>query len=513
MWTANRAPARPQRTGSVHSIASVHSAHSRPSSVVSPHYQLSRQQSRSGYESDQSSDTLNEEDFNAPMPAMWQTKRQESGSAVSRLSQKFATAIGTSPVVTPLKPSPTLHKSDIMRMEFDDDARSRASTTSTLNGDEHDFEFPEKTPTNKMFGAGDRSIPYYTGVEPKPYTRKLKIIEESSSATDKNIPYYTGIEPAPLSPLKNIIERPSAAPASRRAMGPLESQLAALMDKVSQIESNNPIASVTPADYATMKARLETLEAEKKTWQKRHEAIWALRDEDVENNIKIRGVLAKTRRSLEAMTALRDEDLANVQAVRLKLAEATKQVDRLRSQGPPASGRASPNRGGRPPSMFLERRDTTDLFAAAKAAALEQRALEMEKRNSDLRAQIETLKGGANIDDLNRMTAHEAWKDEISSMASKLKVKDAEIAELRAAKAASAPSAPSGAPSTTAGHVAWHRVEAIHEEHASYRERMGGKLAVLRSEKEGLQKELHRREDECHALEVKVQSLQRRANI
>lgn len=395
----------------------------------------------------------------------------------------------------------------MMRREYDDDASSRASTMSTLNGDDMDFGFPEKTPTNKTFSAGDRSIPYYTGVEPKPLTRVLRIIAEPANTADKNIPYYTGIEPAPLSPLKNLVERSTAAPASRRAMGPLESQLAALMDKVSQIEAKNPVASVTPDEYAAMKARLETLEAEKRTWQKRHEAIWALRDEDVENNIKIRGVLAKTRRELEAMTKLRDEDLVNVQAVRLKLAEATKQVDRLRSQAPAASGRTSPMRGGRPPSMMLERRDTTDLFAAAKAAALEQRALEMEKRNADLLHQIETLKGGANVDDLNRMTAHEAWKNEVASISAKLKAKDAEIAELRAAKAAPAPS---GGASATAGAVAWHRVEAIHEEHANYRERMGGKLAVLRSEKESLQKELHRKEDDCHALEVRVQSLQRR---
>lgn len=513
MWTASRAPSRPQRTGSVHSIASVHSAHSRPSSVVSPHIQLSRQQSRSGYESDQSSDTLNEEDFIAAMPAMWQSKRQETGSAVSRLSQKFATAVnGAPPMVAPLRPSPPP-----MRKDIDDDARSRASTISTLNGDEGDLDFLEKTPTNKAFSSVDRSIPYYTGAEPKPLTRVLKIIEEPASSKDKQIPYYTGVEPAPLSPLKNLVDRPTSTPAPRRAMGPLESQLAALMDKVSQIEASNPVASVTPADYAAMKSRLETLEAEKVTWQKRHEAIWALRDEDVENNIKIRGELAKTRRQLEAMTKLRDEDLANVQAVRLKLADATKQVDRLRSQGPPASGRVSPSRGGRPPSMMLERRDTTDLFAAAKAAALEQRALEMEKRNNDLLHQIETLKGGANIDDLNRVAAHEAWKGEVASMTSKLKAKDAEIAELRAAKAASAPvsvsapAAPSGGGSAaTAGAVAWHRVEAIHEEHANYRERMGGKLQMLRSEKESLQKELHQKEDECHALEVKVQSLQRR---
>jgi hypothetical protein len=35
-------------------------------------------------------------------------------------------------------------------------------------------------------------------------------------------------------------------------------------------------------------ARLKALEEEKKLWWKRHEAIWSLRDEDVENNIKIR---------------------------------------------------------------------------------------------------------------------------------------------------------------------------------------------------------------------------------
>lgn len=518
MWTASRAPARPQRTGSVHSIASVHSAHSRPSSVASPQHPLSRQTSRSGYESDQSSDTLNEEDFIATMPVMWQGKSLETGSAVSRLSQKFTAAVnGSPPAIAPLRPSPPAQRPSMGRGESEIDGRSRASTASTLNDDDLEFEFPEKTPTNKTFSSADRSIPYYTGVEPEPLTRRLNIIEQASKTTskttstaDKNIPYYTLIDPPPLSPLKNLIEKPKSAPAARKAMGPLESQLAALMDKVSQIEAKNPVASVTPADYATMKARLETLEAEKRTWQTRHEAIWALRDEDVANNIKLRGVLAKTRRDLEAMTSLRDEDLVNVQAVRIKLAEATKQVDRLKSKGAAQpSGRTSPLRNGRPPSMMLERRDTTDLFAAAKAAALEQRALEMEKRNTDLLHQIETLKGGANIDDLNRVAAHEAWKEEVASITAKLRAKDAEIADLRAAKAVQAAPAPSGGTSA-AGAVAWHRVEAIHEEHASYRERMGGKLALLRAEKESLQKDLHRKEDECHALEVRVQSLQRR---
>lgn len=364
--------------------------------------------------------------------------------------------------MAPLRPTPPPAPQRLEIAEPEEDARSRAST---LNGDELDFEFPEKTPTSL----------------PKTVKLDLKM--------DK---------------MDKIVEKPSTKAPVSHVPGPLESQLAALMSKIMFIESENPVASVTPEDYAEMQARLKALEAEKKSWTKRHEAIWALRDEDVENNIKIRGYLAKARRELEAMTKLRDEDLINVQVVRIKLADATRQLDRLQAH----NGRTSPSRGGRPPSVMLERRDTADLFAAAKAAALEQRALELEKRNSDLLSQIETLKGGASIDDLNRLTAHQAWKDHVSSLETKLKAKDAEMAQLKASKGPSA-AAPSGATST--GGVEWHRVEAIHEEHASYRERMGGKLQALRSEKEMLQKDLHRKEDECHALEAKVQSLQRKS--
>lgn len=340
-----------------------------------------------------------------------------------------------------------------MESSPDDDTHSRAST---LGGEEQDFEFPEKTPT---------SFPR------APKMGQLK--EESVSVPTSE---------------------------SHHVPGPLESQLAALMSKLVFMERENPVVSVTPDDYNEMKTRLEALEKEKKTWQKRHEALYALRDEDVENNIKIRGMLAKARRDLEAMTKLRDEDLINVQIVRSKLSDATRNLDRLQAQ----NGRASPSRG-RPGSMMMERRGTLDLFAVAKAAALEQRALELEKRNEDLLEQLSSLKGGASIDDLNRMTAHKAWKDTVSDLELKLKTKDAEMARLRAGGA----SAPSG--STPAAD--WHRLEAVHEEHASYREKVGGKMQALRSEKEALQKELHRKEDENHALEVKVQSLQRRVNL
>jgi chromosome segregation ATPase len=338
----------------------------------------------------------------------------------------------------------------------DDDARSRSST---LGGEEQEFEFPEKTPT---------SLPKKTN--------KVHDINLDDEATPN--------------------KKPPHVP------GPLESQLASLMSKLIFMERENPTISVTPEDYAALTADLNALREEKKTWQKRHEALFALRDEDVENNIKIRGLLAKARRDLEAMTKLRDEDLVNVQAVRSKLAEATRKLDRLEAQG----GRASPSRGARPGSMMMDRRNTMDLFAAAKAAALEQRALELEKRNMDLLAQIESLKGGSSIDDLNRMTAHKAWKDAVEEMEAKLRSKDAEIARLRAAGG-------TGAAASAGTGVEWHRVEAIHEEHASYRERMGGKMQALRCEKEALQKELNRKEDENHALEVKIQSLQRRVNM
>jgi DNA repair exonuclease SbcCD ATPase subunit len=147
-----------------------------------------------------------------------------------------------------------------------------------------------------------------------------------------------------------------------------------------------------------------------------------------------------------------------------------------------------------------------DLFAAAKAAALEQRALELEQRNMDLQSQIEQLKGGANIDDLNRMTAHKAWKDTVAELENRVKAKDAEIARLRVGGSTLGSGITSGA-------VEWHRMEAIHEEHASYREKVGGKMQALRSEKEALQKELHRKEEENHSLEVKIQSLQRRVSL
>ena len=458
--------------------------------MVSVH-SISSQRRNTGYESDQSSDTAAEDDIHAfPMaptrnlPPMW-----ARGAQPSPMSRK----LGITEIRTP---------APIRTHESDDDSHSRAST---LAGEEQDFEGSEKTPRAK-----DYEIPYYTLKTPK--------VHEIPRPKDNEIPYFTlkspkvaEIPPSPVLPKKveeHGKEKPEkqANPEKPHVPGPLEQQLSALMSKLIFMERENPTISVSPEEFQALQKRVEELEAEKKTWQKKHEALFALRDEDVENNIKIRGLLAKERREHDALKKLRDEDLQNVLIVRSKLAEATRKIDRLEKEAASNSGNRSPASGRR---SVLDRRSTSmDLFAVAKTAALEQRALELEKRNGDLLAQIENLKGGSNVEDLNRVTAHKAWKDTVSDLETKLKVKEAEIVQLKSGSSThtvSSTSALSG--------LDWRRMEALHEDHARYREKMGQRIQELRGEKESLMRNLHKKEDECHELEAKVDKLQRRLEI
>jgi hypothetical protein len=385
------------------------------------------------------------------------------------------------------------------------------SRSSTLGGDEADYEYPEKTPTPESVAM--RLI----DLDPVEETRDdIELIAEETISDDAS-----DAESEPLPPQQS------------HNPGPLELQLQALMSKLIFMEQENPTISITPSEHQALQSRVQILEAEKISWRARHEALFALRDEDVANTIKLRGILAKTRRDLEGLTKLRDDDLVNLQAVRGKLAEATRKLERFETASSGSiggSGRGSPtSTRGRPSSLLLERRDTTDLFAVAKAAALEQRTLELEKRNEDLLAQVKVLKasssatpnpedpeGNTGIDELNRVAAHKAWKETVADLNTKLKAKDDELTRLRAASAAS-PSIVAQAPlvpaSAASGSYDWHRMEAIHEEHASYRERVGGKMQRLRAEKEEVQRALNQKEDECHVLEVKVQNLQRRVRI
>jgi hypothetical protein len=117
-------------------------------------------------------------------------------------------------------------------------------------------------------------------------------VSSRSSTLDGEEDYMERLDKKPiqkLAPRRGMRnEEPHSPAPAPHVPGPLESQLAALMSKLIYIEQQNPTVSVTPEEFADMKKRLKALEEEKKTWTKRHEAIWALRDEDVENNIKIR---------------------------------------------------------------------------------------------------------------------------------------------------------------------------------------------------------------------------------
>lgn len=117
-------------------------------------------------------------------------------------------------------------------------------------------------------------------------------VSSRSSTLDGEEEYMDHVEKKPIQrmlvrkDLRN--EEPWSPNPAPHVPGPLESQLAALMSKLIYLEHSNPVVSITPDDYQDMQKRLKALEEEKKVWWKRHEAIWALRDEDVENNIKIR---------------------------------------------------------------------------------------------------------------------------------------------------------------------------------------------------------------------------------
>ena len=153
--------------------------------------------------------------------------------------------------------------------------------------------------------------------------------------------------------------------AANTHVGPLEQQLLSLMSKVALIERAQP--TVMAEDYQELSAKVAALEAEKATWQQRHEALYTLRDEDLANLIKVRCLLADERREHTAIRKLRDDDLHNVIELRNKLAQATW----TKPEGWQRSARQSRNEGH-------------DLWQAAKMAAMEQRVLELEKHNEEL---------------------------------------------------------------------------------------------------------------------------------
>jgi hypothetical protein len=228
MWMPNRTASQASRTPSVHSVASVDSS-SRSKSLVMP------QHGTPPVVHDH--DHITDSAYAVSVPAIWQLSRQHSRPTPGKIQRERM-----SDFASLKEPAQSFSNSEYKTQwetVTDDDATSRSST---LDGEEEYMEHMEKKQESTAISA----------------TRDV-LLDEPHSPT-----------PAPHVP------------------GPLESQLAALMSKLIYLEHSNPMVAVTPEDFEKMQTRLQTLEEEKKNWWKRHEAIWALRDEDVENNIRIR---------------------------------------------------------------------------------------------------------------------------------------------------------------------------------------------------------------------------------
>ncbi|KAL1863399.1 hypothetical protein Plec18167_000493 [Paecilomyces lecythidis] len=367
---------------------------------------------------------------------------------------------------------------------------SETQSQATTLDVEEDYEQPEKTPTllppTKYVESQE---------EERPQIEQYKVPE----------PEYHAAEPP-------------------RIPGPLEQQLSALMSKIIYMERENPTISVSPEEYQAMQDKIKTLEAEKAAMTARYEALFALRDEDVANLIKVRVLLAEERWEHANIRKLRDDDLGNVISLRNRLAEATRKIEILEKSG----GRVTPPR--RPRSIVsiegrnaivresmerrntLERRDTleqkntTDLFQAARTAALEQRALELEKANEDLQRQMAAMKLEGPSPEVEQR-----WQDRVSELESQLRQKEDELSQASQIQLPQQPPQPLQPPTTT-DPMTWNRIEGMLDENAKYREKMAQKMQQLRSEKEILQRELHQREDENADLEAKVEKLQRYTN-
>lgn len=412
-------------------VAQTPSIHSTPRSVSF------NSRRGSDYDSDRSSETAGDGELtahNGTVPLLWQHRQD-------RLAQKLGNPT-TAPQVADAHPQ-TL---DVQIPSLGDisESETRSQSQASTRGGEQDFEYFEKTPTM-----------------PEPRRHPESDVD------------YPGSE---------YSEEPP------RVAGPLEKQLSALMSKIVFMESENPTISVTPEEYESLQDRVKTLEAENQRWKERYEAIFALRDEDVANLIKVRGLLADERHKHAAMRKLRDDDIGNLIKIRGKLAEVNRKQD-----GSEGTGGLTPSR--RPRSITHERRNTADLFQAAKTAALEQRALALEKANEDLTSQLaSTSSAGKHTEEVTRL------QNTVHNLKARLNQKEGED--------------PFGAnPSRNANNnvvpADWNRIQAMLEENARYREKMGGRVQQLRTEKETLQKELNRKDDENADLEARLESFER----
>jgi hypothetical protein len=230
------------------------------------------------------------------VPGRSEAPRVQRTSSVHSIGSFHSPTQSRSPSTTGLSRSSTTYNNTPTLKSFD------SRPTSQARMPQQDYPAPihvktqapaprKKTPWELVAEGGRNKTPYELAAEGI-FIDVPDDMSSTSSTLDGEDDYMDHVEKKPLRsmlPRKDLRnEEPRSPNPAPHIPGPLESQLAALMSKLIYLEHSNPAVSVAPKDYQDMQKRLKALEEEKKTWWKRHEAIWALRDEDVENNIKIR---------------------------------------------------------------------------------------------------------------------------------------------------------------------------------------------------------------------------------
>jgi hypothetical protein len=309
----------------------------------------------------------------------------------------------------------------------------------------------EDRPERTMSVSSDHS--YSTLAEEVPSIKDVDLKTPRVVHTVVELPpiHYTSNDHAPISP-----SPPPASKADNTA-GPLEQQLTILLSKVKTIEQDRP--TIMAADYEALQRQVKFLELERASFLRRQEALWHCRDEDLANLIKIRGELAWLRRQHEGIINLREQDAENLLNVRHKLAKLTWASEKQQQES--AMQRIMPSSGSGRASVRQSTGPGSDLWAAAKSAAMEQRVLELESVNSTLRAELDKTRANSESPrPLSRINTADDGFDR-----------------------------------------------------SHYRARSVAKLATLRVENETLRRDLASKEDEYMELEEKFERLQRRSGI
>jgi DNA repair exonuclease SbcCD ATPase subunit len=262
------------------------------------------------------------------------------------------------------------------------------------------------------------------------------------------------------------------------AAGTMTDLLQTLLAKVSTLERRQP--TVMAEEYSSLQIRFRDLEKEHKSRTQDYLDLLVLRNGDLENLIKVRDLLAKERRAHDEMKILRDEDLSNVLDLREKLASATWAASR-----PGMPGSMSPNGHSYSTSgAKLSMKQSDYLWQVARTAAMEQRVLELESANKDLRTQLQS---GLTMPSSSQMT-------------------------VATASLAMVPATTAAVNMGTDNHFV-SRIETMFEDSLRQREKVATKIQTLRSEKDGLLKVVASLEDRNSELESLVERLQRNLRV